>query len=65
MSCFSDADPDREIGVSESALRAILAGGWTVTSLEPVTVRRPGDGADAVMACWLVVAERATVDSAR
>ena len=66
MSCFSDADPDREIGVSESALRAILAGGgWTVTSLEPVTVRRPGDCADAVMAFWLVVAERATVDSAR
>ena len=66
MSCFSDADSDREIGVGESALRATLAdGGWTVTSLEPVTVRRPGDGSDAVMAFWLVAAERATVDSAR
>ena len=66
MSCFSDADPDREIGVGESALRATLAGGgWTITSLEPVTVHRPGDGPDAVMAFWLVTAERATVDSAR
>ena len=34
-------------------------------SLEPVTVRRPGDGPDAVMALWLVAAQRATVDSAR
>lgn len=66
MSCFSDADPDREIGVSEAALRATLSdGGWTVSSLEPVTVRRPGDGADEVMAFWLVTADRAPVDSAR
>jgi SAM-dependent methyltransferase len=66
MSCFSDADPDREIGVSESALRATLEdGGWRATSIEPVTVHRPGDGPDVEMAFWLVTAERATVDSAR
>jgi SAM-dependent methyltransferase len=66
MSCFSDADPDREIGVSESALRATLEdGGWRATSIEPVTVHRAGDGPDVEMAFWLVAAERATVDSAR
>lgn len=65
MSCFSDADPDREMGVSESALRAALAdGGWTVGSLEPVTVRRNRDGADVEMPFWLVDAQRASVDSA-
>ena len=47
MTCFSDADPDREIGVGEAALRAALdGGGWTVATLEPVTVHRPADGGE-------------------
>ena len=66
MTCFSDADPDREIGVGEAALRAALdGGGWTVVTLEPVRVHRPGDGSDDEMSFWCVTAERRPVDSSR
>ena len=44
---------------------ALDGGGWTVVTLEPVTVHRPGDGTDDEMSFWFVTAERRPVDSCR
>jgi 2-polyprenyl-3-methyl-5-hydroxy-6-metoxy-1,4-benzoquinol methylase len=64
IACFSEANDDPLRGqraVRESTIRDILGGaGWTITSLTPTTVHRP-DGVD--MGFWLVIAERASVDS--
>ena len=58
--------PDREIGVGEAALRAALdAGGWTVATLEPVTVPGPVTAPTTRCPFWFVTAERRPVDSSR
>ena len=44
---------------------ALDGGGWTVVTLEPVTVHRPADGGDDEMSFWCVTAERRPVDSSR
>ena len=63
ISCFSDVNPvdDRwpRPMVSEQTLREVLGGaGWDIESLEPATMRREHEGAEAEMAFWYVRAQR-------
>ncbi|WP_407688443.1 class I SAM-dependent methyltransferase [Mycobacterium sp. HUMS_1102779] len=63
ISCFSDANPVDDQWprpmVSEQTLRDVLGGaGWDIESLEPATMRREHEGAEAEMSFWYVRAKR-------